>query len=147
MRERGIEVEKGVEMRSFARAWILAAVVAAFAAAPVTGLAQEQAPKVITVLAVEVAAVDQDAFFQRVKKAQEIWQKLEMPPFRAWQSTLAGPNTGNLVFVTEYDDPGDWAKNSGKLQASAEWQKWIDDLQAWGKTTVTSNSMLVEVTP
>ncbi len=64
-----------------------------------------------------------------------------------WQSTLAGPNTGNIIFVTEYDGSGEWAKQAAKLQASAEWQKWIDELQSWGKTTVTSNSMLVEITP
>ena len=132
-------------MRSFAYAWILAALVAALAATP--ALAQEQAPKVATVLAVQVQGVDQDAFLERVTKAQAIWKEAGLPAFRAWQTTFAGPNTGTLIFVTEYENTGDWAKNAAKLAASAKWQKWIDDLQAWGKTTVSSNSMLVEITP
>ena len=140
-------MEKGVEMRSFAYGWILAAVLAALAGAPTTAVAQGQAPKVITAVAVEVTGADQDAFLQRVTKAQAIWKKLDIPAFRVWQSTLAGPNTGNIIFVTEYDGSGEWAKQAAKLQASTEWQKWIDELQSWGKTTVTSNSMLVEITP
>ena len=144
---RGTEVEKGVKMRDLVFGSIVAVVVATLAAAPATALAQGQAPKLATVLALEVAAVDQDAFMQRITKAQAIWKKLGMPPFRAWQTTFGGPNTGMIVFVTEYDDAGAWVQNAGKLQASAEWQKWIDDLQSWGKTTITSNSMMVEVTP
>ncbi len=134
-------------MKRFAYGWILVAAVAALTAAPATALAQEQAPKVVTVVTVEVAGVDQDAFLQRVTKAQAIWKELGIPAFRAWQSTLAGPNTGMIVFVTQYDNAEAWAKNAQKLQASAEWQKWIDDLQAWGKTTVTSSSMSAEITP
>ena len=143
----GTEVEKGVEMRNVVYGSILAVVLATMAAAPATALAQGQAPKLATVLAVEVAAVDQDAFLQRITKAQAIWKELGMPPFRAWQTTFGGTNTGTIVFVTEYDGPGAWVQNSGKLQASAKWQKWIDDLQSWGKTSIASNSMMVEVTP
>ncbi len=40
-----------------------------------------------------------------------------------------------------------WAQAQQKLGASKKWQKWIDDLQGWRKSTVTSSSMLVEVTP
>ncbi len=140
-------MEKGVDMRSFAYGWILTALVAALASAPTIAFAQGQAPKVGTVLTVQVAGADQDAFLQRVTKAQAIWKKLEMPSFRAWQSTLAGPNTGTLLFTVEYDDAAGWAKYMRKLQASAEWQKWIDELQGWGKSTVNSNSMLVDITP
>ena len=46
-------------------------------------------------------------------------EKLGLPPFRAWQTTFGGPNTGTIVFVTEYDDAGTWVQNSGKLQGSA----------------------------
>ena len=134
-------------MRNLVIGLIGAVVVATLAAAPATALAQGQGPKVATVLAVQVAAVDQDAFLERITKAQAIWKKLGIPAFRAWQTTFGGPNTGTIVFVTEYADAGTWVKNSGKLQASAEWQKWIDDLQSWGKSTTLSNSMMVEVTP
>ena len=147
MRDRWMGVEKGVEMKNFVYGWILAAAAATLTAAPTPAFAQEGAPKVATILTVDVAAVDQDAFLQRISQGQAIWKKLGIPPFRVWQSTLSGPTTGTIVFVTEYDGAGAWVQNSGKLQASPEWEKWIDDLQAWGKSSVSSNSMMVEITP
>ena len=134
-------------MRNRVFGLIVAVVVATLVAGPATALAQGQAPKVATVLAVEVAAVDQDAFMKKITNAQAIWKKLGLPPFRAWQTTFGGPNTVTIVFVTEYADAGTWVQNSGKLQGSAEWQKFIDDLQSWGKSTTLSNSMMVEITP
>ncbi len=134
-------------MRNVVYGSILAAAVAAMLAGPSTAIAQAEAPNVVLVVIVQVEGADQDAFMERVKKAQAIWKELSIPAFRTWQSTLAGPNTGSVVFVTEYDDSGAWAKGAQKLAASEKWQKWIDDLQAWRKATVTSSSMLVETTP
>ena len=116
-------------------------------AGPSTAIAQAEAPDVVVVTIVQVEGVDQAAFMERVEKAQAIWKELGIPAFRAWQSTLAGPNTGSVAFVTEYDDSVAWAKGTQKLAASEKWQKWIQELQGWGKTNVTSSSMLVEVTP
>lgn len=107
----------------------------------------QSAPKVVQVTVVQVEGADADAFMERVKKAQAIWKELGMPAFRAWQSTLAGPNTGSTIFVTEYDNQVAWAQAQQKLGASQKWQKWVDDLQAWRKTSVSSSSMLVEITP
>ena len=134
-------------MRNVVYGSILAAAVAAMLAGPSTAIAQAEAPNVVVVTIVQVEGADQDAFMERVKKAQAIWKELDIPAFRAWQSTLAGPNTGSVVFVTEYADSGAWAKGTQKLAASGKWQKWLDDLQAWRKATVTSSSMLVETTP
>ena len=134
-------------MRSVVYGLILAAVVAVMLAGPSSAVAQAEAPKVVQVTIVQVEGADQDAFMERIKKAQAIWKELKMPSFRAWQSTLAGPNTGSVVFVTQYNDAVAWAKAQQKLAASKKWQKWIDDLQAWGKTTITSSSMSVEITP
>ena len=53
---RGTEVEKGVKMRDLVYGSIVAVVVATLAAAPATALAQGQAPKLATVLALEAAA-------------------------------------------------------------------------------------------
>ena len=64
-----------------------------------------------------------------------------------WQSTLAGPNTGGLAIAIEYADMASFAAGQSKLQADAEWQKWIEELQAWDKSAVTSNSLLIERTP
>jgi hypothetical protein len=128
-------------------ALIFAAAMAAMVAGPSTAMAQANAPDVIQVTVVQVEGVNVDAFMGRIKKAQAIWKELGMPAFRAWQSTLAGPNTGSVVFATVYDDSVAWATAQQKLAASPKWQTWIDELQAWGKTTVTSSSMSVEITP
>ena len=134
-------------MKSVVYGSILAAVVAAMVAGPSTAIAQAEAPNVVAVTVVQVEGADQAAFMERVKKAQAIWKELALPPFRAWQSTVAGPNTGSVVFVTEYGDSVAWAKGTQKLAASEKWQKWIEELQGWRKTTVTSTSLSVEITP
>jgi len=146
MREWG-EMKKGVEMTSFVYGSVLALLAAAMLAVPSSAVAQAQAPNVVQVTVVQVEGADQDAFMERIKKAQAIWNELKMPSFRAWQSTLAGPNTGSVVFVTEYEHAVAWAQAQQKLAASQKWQKWIDELQGWRKTTITSSSMLVDVTP
>ncbi len=134
-------------MRNVVYGSILAAAVAAMLAGPSTAIAQAEAPNVVVVTIIQVEGADQAALMDQTKKAQAIWKELGIPAFRTWQSTLAGPNTGSVVFVTEYDDSGAWAKGAQKLAASEKWQKWIRDIQGWGKTTVTSSSMLVEITP
>ncbi len=101
---------------------VLALVAAAMLVAPSSALAQAQAPKVVQVTVVQVQGVDQDAFMERIKKAQAIWKELKMPAFRAWQSTLAGPNTGSTVFVTEYYHTVAWAQAQQKLAANQKWQ-------------------------
>jgi hypothetical protein len=102
---------------------------------------------VVQVTVVQVQGVDQDAFMERIKKAQAIWKELGIPAFRTWQSTLAGANTGSVVYVTEYDDSVAWAKSTQKLAVSEKWQSFIQEFQDWGKSTTTSSSMLVEITP
>ena len=134
-------------MRSVVDASILAAAMAVMVAVPSTAMAQMEAPNVAQVTVVQIDGVNLDAFMERIKKAQAIWKELGMPAFRAWQSTLAGPNTGAVVFVTLYDDNVAWAKAQQKLAASAKWQKWIDDLQGWGETTISSSSLQTEITP
>ncbi len=99
MRERG--GKKGVEMTNLVYGSVLSLAAAAMLVVPSSALAQAEAPKVVQVTVVQVEGADQDAFMERVKKAQAIWYELKMPSFRAWQSTLAGPNTGSVVFVTQ----------------------------------------------
>ena len=104
-------------------------------------------PNVIVVTIIQVEGADQAALMDQTKKAQAIWKDLGVPAFRTWQSTLAGTNTGSVVYVTEYDDSVAWAKGTQKLAASEKWQKFIQEFQAWGKSTTTSSSMLMEITP
>ena len=93
MRARG-EMKKGLEMTNLVYGSVLALLVTAMLAVPVSAAAQTGAPNVVQVTVVQVEGADQDAFMVRIKKAQGIWNELKMPAFRAWQTTLAGPNTG-----------------------------------------------------
>ena len=109
--------------------------------------AAAQAPAVLQAVAIEVDGIDQDAFVERLKGAQAIYKRLGLPAFRVWAATLAGEGTGTVFVAIETPDGVTRAKNTAKLAADAEWQKWIDDLQKWGKTEVTSNSLFAEITP
>jgi hypothetical protein len=109
--------------------------------------AAAQAPAVMQAVAIEVEAVDQDAFLERLKGAQAIYKRLGLPAFRVWAATLAGQGTGTVFVSIETPDGVTRAQNAAKLAADPEWQKWIDDIQKWGKTEVTSNSLFVEITP
>jgi hypothetical protein len=109
--------------------------------------AAAQAPAVMQAVAIEVDAVDQDAFLERLKGAQATYKRLGLPAFRVWAATLAGQGTGTIFVSIETPDDVTRAKNAAKLATDPEWQKWIDDIQKWGKTEVTSSSLFVEITP
>ena len=109
--------------------------------------AAAEGPKALQVVAVDVKAKDQSEYLEKLAKAKAIFKRLDLPAFRVWQSTLAGPNTGGLAIGIEYADMASFAAGQSKLQADAEWQKWIAELQAWDKSAVTSNSLLMERTP
>ena len=78
-------------------------------------------------------------------QGQAIFKRLGLPSFRVWFSSLSGPNTGSVVIAVEYTDDVTRAQGAAKLAADPEWQKWVDELQEWGKSNVTSNSLLVEM--
>ena len=124
---------------------MLAAAALMFLGAPSSAEAQQ--PKVLQVVLVSVEPANQDNYLAELKKAQVIFERLSLPAFRVWQATLAGPNTGGTIVGVEYENLAAFAEGTGKLQADAEWQKWVDNLQKKGFSQVTSNSMLVEVTP
>ena len=132
-------------MRTLVNGLILVAVALVFLAAP--SPAEAQAPKVLQVVLVSVESGNQDDYLAALKKAQPIFERLGLPAFRVWQSTLAGPNTGNTVVGVEYENLAAFAEGSGKLQADAEWQKWVENNQKKGISQVTSNSLMVETTP
>ena len=106
-----------------------------------------EGPTALQVVSVDVKAKHQAKYFEKLAKAQTIFARLGLPAFRVWQSTLAGPNTGGLAIGIEYADMASFAAGQSKLQADAEWQKWIEDLRNWDKSTVTSNSILIERNP
>jgi hypothetical protein len=107
--------------------------------------AAQEAPAVIQVVAVDVDPGSQAAYLERLSKAQAIFKRLGLPALRVWFSSLSGPNTGSIVIAVEYTDDVTRAQGVAKLAADAEWQKWIAEMQQWGKSDITSNSLLVEL--
>ena len=113
----------------------------------VAATASAEGPTALQVVSVDVNAKNQAKYLEKLAKAQTIFARLDLPAFRMWQSTLAGPNTGGLTIAIEYADMASFAAGQAKLQADAEWQKWLENLRNWDKSTVTSNSILIERTP
>ncbi len=112
----------------------------------VAATAGAEGPTALQVVSVDVKAKNQAKYLEKLANAQAIFARLGLPAFRVWQSTLAGPNTGGLAIAIEYADMASFAAGQSKLQADAEWQKWLENLRNWDKSTVTSSSMLIERT-
>ncbi len=127
--------------------WTLALAVAvtAWIAAPTP--ARAQGPAVTQVLIVDVEPKNRDAYMAFVKRAQVIVKDLGLPGFQVLQATMAGDDTGTLAIVIENESLVALAKNQGKTQGSAEWQKMISDVQESGISRIVSNSLWIDVTP
>ena len=123
----------------------LAAAVTAWIAAPTP--ARAQGPEVTQVLIVDVEPKNRDAYMAFVKRAQVIVKDLGLPGFQVLQATMAGDDTGTLAIVIENESLVALAKNQGKTQGSAEWQKMISDVQESGISRIVSNSLWIDVTP
>ncbi len=113
------------------------------------GVAQasaQEAPKVINVISVDTGG-DTDKFLALAKRAREIAEKNGgTGNQRVWLSTLAGPNTGTVIVAVEYPSMVSMAQTQAKVNATPEWQAFIDDFQKSGMRVV-SNSVSVEITP
>jgi hypothetical protein len=118
-----------------------------YVAAPTVAVAQAMAPAVSQVFVVDVEPKNVDDYLGRLAKAQAIIKGLGLPGFQVLQASMAGPNTGQIAVVVESDSLASLAANQGKLQASAEWQKWVEEQQESELGDVVSNSIWVDVTP
>ncbi len=123
----------------------LAAAVTMWIAAPTP--ARAQGPEVTQVLIVDVEPKNRDAYMAFVKRAQVIVKDLGLPGFQVLQATMAGDDTGTLAIVIENESLIALAKNQGKTQGSAEWQKMVSDIQGAGISRIVSNSLWIDVTP
>ncbi len=123
----------------------LAAAVTALVAAPTP--ARAQGPDVTQVLIIDVEPKNRDAYMAFVKRAQVIVKDLGLPGFQVLQATMAGDDTGTLAIVIENESLIALAKNQGKTQGSAEWQKMVSDIQGAGISRIVSNSLWIDVTP
>lgn len=111
------------------------------------GGAHAEGPEVSQVLIVDVEPRNMDDYMAFVKRAQTLVKKLGLPGFRVLQATMAGDNTGSLAIVIENESLGALAANQAKVEASAEWEKLVGEIQQAGISRITSNSLWIDVTP
>jgi hypothetical protein len=123
---------------------LLGVTIAALILLGTVGEARAQA--VAQVVSVDVKG-DLDGYLAVVKDLQAVVKRVTPnAAIRIWQATLAGDGTGNVFVVIEHPSLEDYAKNTGKLQADAEWPKLIERFPKTGRE-ILSNSLISEVTP
>ena len=124
--------------------WMALLATAAFAV-PVTMQAAEP-QKVAAVISVKVTG-DRQAYLGKIKSLQAISKRLGLPAARVWRETMAGEAADTIHIVTEYPSLAAWAEGTGKLNADAEGNKLIRDIDASGIRTLLGRSLMVEDTP
>lgn len=104
---------------------------------------EAQAPKVALVLVVE--ASDQAAYLKKGAELSSITQRLGVSmTMRTWQASVAGPATGRLVVVLEFESLSAYASGFSKVQADPGYQKVFKELQ--GLRKLISASLMQDVT-
>jgi len=115
--------------------------------ASTTAQAQEPPPPHVTNVIVLETSGDLGKLADIVKRARMIGEKYgSTGKARVWMTTLAGPNTGNVVVAVEYPSLVSMAESLSKVNASPDWTRLVADAQAAGIKPV-SNSVVVEITP
>jgi hypothetical protein len=116
-----------------------------FALAPSQSVAQEP-PKVIHVLAYDVAE-QLPQFLELYKRAVAVMEKYgSTGTSRVWMSTLAGPNAGRVAVAIEYPSMAAMVEAGNKFFPSPEWQQLVADFEAT-EMRLLSNSVAVDLMP
>ncbi len=121
------------------------ALVLACGSAPNDAVAQD-APAVNNVLFIDTGGDLPKflEFFTRFGAIAEKYDSTGTP--RVFMTTLAGPNTGSVIVVTEFPNFVSMAESQTKVNQSPEFQQFAADFAAAGMS-VASSSVSVEVTP
>ena len=113
---------------------------------PAIASAQDAAPAISNVVTIDTKG-QADVILNEAANNAKIFERLGIKAKRRYlQATLAGPNSGNFVVVIEYPNLAEMASAQQKLQSDAEWQKYIDKIQA-ADMVIESNSVWAERTP
>ena len=125
--------------------WLCAACLAlAVAGAPT--IAPAQAPKVSSVIRVDVNN-DVPGFLEIAQKFRALAGKLDRKStIRVWQSTLAGPETNSIIVVVEYANLVQMAEEVTANNENEEWLALVQEFQGKGYS-ILSNSLVQEITP
>ena len=105
----------------------------------------EGPPRVSQVVTIETNG-ETDTLLGEAKNNEKIFERLGIKAERRYlQATLAGPSTGTIAVVIEYESLAALAAAQEKLAADEEWQEYIEKFT--GKMTVESNSIWIDITP
>ena len=123
----------------------LAIVLGVAVAVPGVAIAQE-APAITQVFIMDVGD-NLDAFLAEAKNNEKIYARLGIDAKRTYrQATLAGMQMGQIALTIDYANLEAFAVAQQKLATDAEWQKYIDKLNANG-IVAESNSIWMDITP
>ena len=83
---------------------------------------------------------------QRVANAQGLVDRLGIKMrLRMWRAAIAGQNTGQVVIGFEYPDLNTFVSDRTRMQADAEWRRFIAGLDA--VRTLGGTTLYREITP
>ncbi len=86
---------------------------------------------VLAITAVEVKPGKLEDYRKRVGGAQAMVERLGLSMrLRMWRAAIAGQNTGSIVIGFEYPDLNTFVSDRTKMQADAEWRRFITGLDA-----------------
>ncbi len=106
----------------------------------------DDAPDVTQVVAIDTHG-NLDMLLSHAKSNEKIFERLGIDAERRYmQASIAGPNSGTIVVVIEYDSLPELAAAQDKLRNDAEWQKYLDAVNESGMT-IQSNSLWQDITP
>ena len=101
---------------------------------------------VLAITAVDVKPGKLEDYRKRVSKAQGMVERLGISMrLRMWRATIAGQDTGAVVIGFEYSDLNTFVSDRTKMQADADWRRFISGLDA--VRTLGGTSLYREMTP
>ena len=137
-------LEESVMMRC-TKLFGLAIVLGVAIGVPGVAIAQE-APAITQVFIMDVGD-NLDAFLAEAKNNEKIYARLGINAKRTYrQATLAGAQMGRIALTIDYESLESFAVAQQKLATDAEWQKYIDALDANG-IVAESNAIWMDITP
>ncbi len=93
---------------------------------------------------VVVETNDSVGYLQNLEKVRAINTRLgNKSVIRAWRARFAGPETGSLVVVIDFDDMSDFAASETKLRADPEFQALQKEMDKTRK--IVSDSLYDEL--
>jgi hypothetical protein len=101
---------------------------------------------VLAITAVDVKPGKLEDYQKRISGAQKLVERLGISMrLRMWRAAIAGQDTGSVVIGFEYPDLNTFVSDRTKMQADADWRRFIAGLDA--VRTLGGTTLYREITP